>query len=92
VGALGFSGPDVETFRCLALAYAAGRIGGTMPAALNAANEVAVGAFLLGQCGFLDIERVVSAVMEAHDAEPLASVDQVEAVDKWARRRAKELL
>lgn len=92
VGSLGFSAPDVETFRCLALAYAAGRIGGTMPAALNAANEVAVAAFLRGECGFLDIERVVSAVMEAHDSEPLSSVEQVEAVDEWARRRAKELL
>ena len=63
LGRLDFAEPDFETFGCLALALEAGRAGGTMPAAMNAANEVAVAAFLAGECGFLDIERTVDAVM-----------------------------
>jgi len=56
-----FMAPDEETFPCLALARAAGRVGGTAPAVLNAANEVAVGAFLAGAVGFMDIPRLVEA-------------------------------
>ncbi len=92
LGHLDFSDPDPETFGCLALAYIAGRTSGTMPAVMNAANEIAVDAFLHERCGFLDIERIVAEVMESHDSEPLASVEQVEAIDAWARSRAKELL
>ncbi len=57
-----------------------------MPAAMNAANEIAVAAFLAGQCGFLDIERTVEAVMQRHTAEKLESIDQVEAVDALGPR------
>jgi 1-deoxy-D-xylulose-5-phosphate reductoisomerase len=92
LGALTFEAPDLETFRCLALALEAGRVGGTMPAAMNAANEVAVAAFLAGECGLTDIDRVVEAVMDAHDREALASIEQVEAVDSWARAAARESL
>lgn len=92
LSALTFEAPDPDTFRCLALALEAGRTGGTMPAAMNAANEVAVAAFLAGECGFTDIDRVVDEVMREHDAEPLTSVEQVEAVDAWARTRARESL
>lgn len=92
LGRLDFAEPDIETFGCLALALAAGRTAGTMPAAMNAANEVAVAAFLEGACGFLDIERVVATVMEAHDAEKLESIEQVEAVDAWARGVARSAL
>jgi 1-deoxy-D-xylulose-5-phosphate reductoisomerase len=59
---------------------------------MNAANEVAVAAFLAGECGLTDIDRVVEAVMDAHDREALASVEQVEAVDSWARAAARESL
>lgn len=92
LGHLDFEEPDLDTFRCLTLAYIAGREGGTMPAVLNAANEMAVETFLRDGCGFLDIEKVVAAVMEEHDPEPLSSVEHVEAVDEWARARAKEIL
>ena len=83
---------DIETFGCLALAFEAGRAGGTSPAVLNAANEVAVAAFLAGRCGFLDIERVVSDTLTHHGSEPLESVDQVLARDAEARATAEELL
>jgi 1-deoxy-D-xylulose-5-phosphate reductoisomerase len=89
LGHLDFAEPDFRTFRCLALALEAGRTGGTMPAAMNAANEIAVAAFLAGECGFLDIERTVEAVMTAHTAEKLESVEQVEAVDAQSRQAAR---
>ncbi|HEY3318654.1 MAG TPA: 1-deoxy-D-xylulose-5-phosphate reductoisomerase [Coriobacteriia bacterium] len=92
VSPLGFEEPDAGTFRCLTLALEAGRTGGSMPAAMNAANEVAVAAFLEGRCRLTDIDRTVEAVMTAHDPEPLESVEQVEAVDAWARERAREFL
>jgi len=92
LGHLDFAEPDFDTFRCLTLALEAGRIAGTLPAAMNAANEVAVAAFLAGECGFLDIERTVEAVMEAHVTEPLESLEQVETVDAWARTAAAGVL
>ena len=92
LGHLDFAEPDLETFRCLDLAISAGRTGGTMPAAMNAANEVAVAAFLEGSCRFTDIDRVVESVMEAHRAEALDSIDQVETVDAWARAATSRLL
>lgn len=92
LGTLAFEEPDIETFGALPLAFAAGRTGGTAPAALNAANEVAVAAFLNGACSFLDIERTVSAVLERHDPEPVESLEQLEAVDAWARAQAASLL
>ena len=92
LGHLDFAEPDFDTFRCPTLALEAGRTGGTLPAAMNAANEVAVAAFLAGACSFLDIERTVETVMAAHHVEPLDSVEQVESVDGWARRRAVVVL
>jgi len=92
LGSLEFAAPDLDTFGCLRLALAAGRAGGTAPAALNAANEVAVAAFLAGECGFLDIEATVEAVLEATHVEPLHSLEQVEDADATARRRASEWL
>ena len=92
IGRLDFGNPDLETFGCLRLALEAGREAGTAPAALNAANEVAVAAFLAGECGFLDIESAVAAVLDAHETEPLRSVEQIEAVDADSRRLAAEWL
>ena len=89
LGRLDFAEPDAETFRCLRLALDAGRAGGTVPAALNAANEVAVAAFLAGRCGFLGIEETVAAVLDSHEREPLESVEQIEAVDARARQEAR---
>jgi 1-deoxy-D-xylulose-5-phosphate reductoisomerase len=92
LGRLEFGEPDFETFGCLRLALEAGRAAGTAPAALNAANEVAVAAFLAGECGFLDIESTVAAVLDAVDVEPLLSVEQIEEVDARSRSLASEWL
>ncbi|MDO8915599.1 MAG: 1-deoxy-D-xylulose-5-phosphate reductoisomerase [Coriobacteriia bacterium] len=91
LGHLDFEEPDPVTFRCLALALEAGRTGGTLPAAMNAANEVAVAAFLEGRLPFTGIDRVVATVMEAHDTQPVSSFDQLEMVDSWARDSARLL-
>jgi 1-deoxy-D-xylulose-5-phosphate reductoisomerase len=90
--ALDFEPPDLDTFPCLALARQAGQTGGTAPCALNAANEVAVAAFLAGDCGFLQIAETVQAVLDAVDVEPLESVAQVLAADARARELARDRL
>lgn len=92
LGSLDFEAPDPGTFGCLALAYQAGRAGGTAPAALNAANEVAVAAFLAGKCGFTDIERTVREVLNGHEAHMLDSLEQVEEVDARSRVAARAVL
>jgi 1-deoxy-D-xylulose-5-phosphate reductoisomerase len=92
VGRLTFESPDTERFPGLALGYEAARTGGTMPAVLNAANEVAVAAFLEGRLGFMDIPRTVAAAMAAHQAQPLTSLEQVLAVNRWARDYARGLI
>jgi 1-deoxy-D-xylulose-5-phosphate reductoisomerase len=87
LGTLTFEPPDTDTFRCLALAYQAARLGDTYPAVLNAANEVAVGAFLDGRLAYLGIPDVVERVLDAH--EPIApSLEGVLEVDAWARGQA----
>jgi 1-deoxy-D-xylulose-5-phosphate reductoisomerase len=87
-GPLHFTAPDPRRFPCLDLARAAAMRGGTMPAVLNAANEVAVEKFLAGTLRFPGIWRLVSAVMERHDVESEPSLDAVVAADAWARREA----
>ncbi|MGH9303495.1 MAG: 1-deoxy-D-xylulose-5-phosphate reductoisomerase [Acidimicrobiales bacterium] len=87
---LDFEPPDLQTFRCLALAYEAGRIGGSAPCWLNAANEVAVAAFLAGSLAWQAIPAVVEMTLEAHEATELASVEDVIAADRRARERAGE--
>ncbi|RDB61553.1 1-deoxy-D-xylulose-5-phosphate reductoisomerase [Gordonibacter sp. 28C] len=89
LGSLEFAAPDTDTFRCLALARAAGERGGTLPCAMNAANEVAVAAFLAEQGTYLGIAECVEAVMDAHDVQRVESLDQLEAVDAWARAEAR---
>lgn len=88
LGSLEFAAPDTDTFRCLALAREAGMTGGTLPCVMNAANEVAVAAFLGEQCAYLDIAACVEAVMEAHEAKRVESIEQLEEIDAWARRAA----
>ena len=88
LGSLEFAAPDTDTFRCLALARHAGTTGGTLPCAMNAANEIAVAAFLAEKCSYLGIAECVEAVMEAHEVQTVESLDQLEEVDAWARARA----
>lgn len=92
LGSLDFEAPDFERFPALRLAYQAGAEGGTLPAVMNAANEVAVAAFLAGRTAYLDIARLVERVMAEHDTRPLDCVETVEAADGWARTRAAALL
>ncbi len=89
-GLLTFEKPDPARYPALELAYSAAEQGGTMPAVMNAANEVAVGLFLEGKIGFLDIERKVRSVMEKH--EPISNPDlaQILEADSWARIVAAE--
>lgn len=91
VGQLTFEAPDAEVFACLRLAYQAARSGGTMPAVLNAANEVAVDRFLAGEVGFLGIAELVERVMTEHTPAPEPNLDELLAADAWARRRAAEV-
>ena len=88
LGALRFEPPDEERFPCLRLAYRALRAGGTLPAAMNAANEEAVGAFLNGRLRLTDIPRVIERVMDGHETRPVASLDVVLEVDRQARAGA----
>ena len=87
-GRLDFATPDLERFPCLALAYRALRAGGSAPAVLNAANEVAVDAFLERRIRFTDIAGVVTGVLDALPASPVASLDDVLAADSAAREAA----
>lgn len=90
LGSLHFEAPDQQRFPCLQLAYAALREGGTMPAVMNAANEVAVAAFLDQRIGFMGIPEVIEATMNAHSVQPADNLGQVLAVDAWARQLAVE--
>ena len=92
VAQLTFERPDFMRFPSLRLGYEAARIGGTMPAVLNAANEVAVAAFLEGRLSFPGIPRVVEATMAAHSSEPLKDLPQVLTVNSWAREQAQALV
>ena len=92
LGNLDFEEPDPERFPALRLTRETLRIGGVAPAALNAANEVAVKAFLGGKIGFLDIARIVEHVLERIPREDAVSLDTVLAVDAEARRQADELV
>jgi len=89
---LDFEAPDRVTFRCLDLAYAAGRTGGSAPAWLSAANEVAVEAFLTGRIGWSRIAEVNDATLQQHDGATLRSVSDVLAADALARRIARDIV
>ena len=89
---LTFGEADERSFGCLALAREAGRVAGTLPCALNAANEVANAAFREGLCSFLDIERIVSRVMDATDVERVENLQQLDDVDERSRALAMTAL
>ncbi|MBU3702719.1 MAG: 1-deoxy-D-xylulose-5-phosphate reductoisomerase, partial [Acidimicrobiia bacterium] len=92
LGRLDFEPPDTEAFACLGLAYAAGRAGGTVPAWLNAANEVAVAAFLDGRIAWRDIPVVIESTVARHDGGAPSDAAAIVAADAAARRVATELL
>ena len=92
IGRLDFEAPDRETFRCLDLAYAAGRRGGSAPAWLSAANEVAVEAFLDGRISWTDIATTCEATLERHHGDHLDTVDDVIDADREARAIAAEVV
>jgi 1-deoxy-D-xylulose-5-phosphate reductoisomerase len=92
LGALTFESPDEETFACLRLAREAAIAGGTAPCTLNAANEVAVHAFLAGQLGFLEIAAVIEETLERLPATAVHSFDALGEADAHARRTAGELV
>ena len=88
VGTLEFSPPDRDKFPCLDLAYRAAQAGASLPTALNAANEVAVAAFLDGRIRFTAIARIIAEVLDAHRLQPIESIDSILEVDAASRRAA----
>jgi 1-deoxy-D-xylulose-5-phosphate reductoisomerase len=92
LGQLTFEPPDEETFSCLRLAREAARAGGTAPCTLNAANEVAVHAFLRHRIAFLDIAEVIEQTLAALPAQRIHSFDALVAADQQARDVAGELV
>jgi 1-deoxy-D-xylulose-5-phosphate reductoisomerase len=89
---LTFEQPDLRRFRCLSLAFDACRAGGTMPVVLNAANEVAVEAFLSHLIGFASIPEIVARVMDKHQVMEYNEIDEVLAADNWAREQAWQVV
>jgi 1-deoxy-D-xylulose-5-phosphate reductoisomerase len=89
---LSFEKPDLERFPCLALAWAAMRAGGSAPCILNAANEIAVAAFIAGQAGFLDIDAIVAETLNMVASGSVATLEEVMAIDAAARRTARALV
>ncbi len=92
VGNLEFEPPDTDRFPCLQLAYDALRAGGTFPAVLNAANEVAVAAFLEGRIGFMDIPRLVNDALEQHSSVAQPDIEDILKVDAAIRKQLMNLL
>jgi len=92
VARLDFEAPDLQRFPCLGLAYQAVKAGGTAPVVLNAANEVAVAAFLERRLGFLGIAELVDRTLQAMQTEPVAALDQLLEVDRRARALAEQAL
>jgi 1-deoxy-D-xylulose-5-phosphate reductoisomerase len=90
-GSLTFRAPDRRKYPCMDLAYYAGRVGGTMPAVLNAANEEAVALFLAGKISFIDIPRLIEATCSRHDAMPHPSLTDILEADNWARQYLQAL-
>ncbi len=92
IGALTFDRPNLEKFPCLYLAYKACKIGGTLPAVLNAANEVAVNAFLDQSLPFIKIPEIIRQTMELHTVVPEPNISNILEADKWAREQAGQIV
>jgi 1-deoxy-D-xylulose-5-phosphate reductoisomerase len=91
-GELSFFPPDPERFPCLTLAYRSIQIGETLPAVLNAANEIAVSAFLEGSLKFTDLPLLIQQVMNQHEVKPVKTVEDILRADQWGREKSKALL
>lgn len=91
-GQLEFLKPDLKKFPCLNLAYAAGLAGGTAPVVLNAADEVAVSAFIEKKVKFIDIPKIVDKVLSCHHSISRPSLDDILAADLWARKETKKII
>ena len=89
---LDFEPMEPKRFPCFDLAVSAGKIGGTMPAVLSAADEVAVQAFLAGSIGYTDIYRLVERVLSEHESQPSPDLDAIVEADRWANLRAAEIV
>lgn len=89
---LSFEQPDLEKFPCLALAFRALRTGGTLPAVLNAANEISVQAFLDGKIRLSEIAQINENVMNLHEIETANSLEIILSADNWARKEAENLI
>jgi 1-deoxy-D-xylulose-5-phosphate reductoisomerase len=85
LSALHFEPPDLDRFPCITLAYRALRVGGTLPAAMNAANEEAVQAFIDERISLTDIPRIIAAVMDRHQPQPADDLAGILAADEEAR-------
>ncbi len=92
IGQLTFEEPDFGKFPCLRYAIEAGKMDGTMPAVMNAANEVAVSAFLAGEIGFMDIPRAIAHVMNQHSVTARPSVEEILEADRWAREQTDKVV
>jgi 1-deoxy-D-xylulose-5-phosphate reductoisomerase len=92
ISKLHFEAPDLERFPCIPLAYRALREGGTLPAAMNAANEEAVSAFIAEQISLTEIPQVVAAVMENHVNQPANSIETILSADQRARLAANDVI
>lgn len=92
VGEMSFEKPRFDDFPSLALAYQAGKTGGSAPAVLNAANEIAVENFLQKKIKFLDIGYVVEEVLSHHISEKITNIEQLKAIDAWAREAAMDCI
>lgn len=89
IGTLTFEQPDTEKFPCLKFAFDALKAGGTMPAVLNAANEIAVEAFLEHKISFMEIPRIILSTMEEHDPSAIKELSDILEADRWARKKAQ---
>ncbi len=87
-----FEKPDFDKFPCLGLAYSAARIGGTMPAVLNAANEISVNEFLKGRIDFIDIAKIIEKVLRKHRSIKSPSLADIFDADIWAREEAENII
>ena len=88
LSALHFEAPDLDRFPCISLAYRALNEGGTLPAAMNAANEEAVGAFIQERIGLTEIPHVIEAVMNSHSNQPALDIETILEADRYARLAA----
>ena len=92
IATLTFCKPDHDRFPCLSLGYESLRIGGTMPATMNAANEVAVEAFLNGGIQFTNIVEIIRSTMDNHTPRDIETLEDALEADRWAREKAESLV